>query len=122
MQTTMKTLSILIVAGVLFAGIIHITAQMNDVSVASIMTDAFFNGIMDQSDGGCEGRGFYTRATFLEALGNYPQFGRVSSEEDSRREIAAFFAHVTHETGRKINHQLSLLFNLVVKVENLKLI
>ncbi|KAI7726070.1 hypothetical protein M8C21_021771 [Ambrosia artemisiifolia] len=71
----------------------------NNVDVASIVTDAFFNGIVDQSDASCEGRGFYSRATFLEALQNYPQFGRVGSEEDSRREIAAFFAHVTHETG-----------------------
>ncbi|KVI08106.1 endochitinase EP3-like [Cynara cardunculus var. scolymus] len=132
----MKTLSILIFVGLLFAGILHITAQncgcspdlccsqfgycgsdetycgtgcqegpcfgsspTNDVSIASIVTDAFFNGIVDQSDGGCVGRGFYTRAAFLEAVENHPQFGRVGSEEDSRREIAAFFAHVTHETG-----------------------
>ncbi|KAK9049846.1 hypothetical protein SSX86_031185 [Deinandra increscens subsp. villosa] len=71
----------------------------SDVDVGSIVTDAFFNGIVDQSDASCEGRGFYTRAAFLEALENYGQFGRVGSEEDSRREIAAFFAHVTHETG-----------------------
>ncbi|KAI3795921.1 hypothetical protein L1987_38582 [Smallanthus sonchifolius] len=71
----------------------------NNVDVSSIVTDAFFNGIVDQSDAGCEGRGFYTRAAFLEALRNYGQFARVGSEEDSRREIAAFFAHVTHETG-----------------------
>ncbi|KAJ0435427.1 putative chitinase [Helianthus annuus] len=71
----------------------------NNVDVGSIVTDAFFSGIVDQSDAGCDGRGFYTRAAFLEALGHYPEFGRVGSEEDSRREIAAFFAHVTHETG-----------------------
>ncbi|CAI9263802.1 unnamed protein product [Lactuca saligna] len=132
----MKTFSILIVVGVLLAGILHISAQncgcspdlccsqfgfcgsdeaycgagcqegpcfgpppTNDVSVANVVTDSFFNGIVDQSDASCEGRGFYTRAAFLEAIGNYPQFGRVGTEEDSRREIAAFFAHVTHETG-----------------------
>ncbi|RVW34318.1 Endochitinase EP3 [Vitis vinifera] len=43
---------------------------------------------------------FYSRARFLEALNSFSQFGRVGSEEDSKREIAAFFAHVTHETGR----------------------
>lgn len=83
----------------------------NDVSVANIVTDAFFDGIVDQSDASCEGRAFYTRAAFLEAVGNYPQFGRVGSDEDSRREIAAFFAHVTHETGRKpIFHPPTQLF------------
>ncbi|KAJ0702671.1 putative chitinase [Helianthus annuus] len=71
----------------------------SDVDVGSILTDAFFNGIVDQSDAGCEGRGFFTRAAFLEALGNYVEFGSASSEDGSRREIAAFFAHVTHETG-----------------------
>ncbi|KAJ9542912.1 hypothetical protein OSB04_029418 [Centaurea solstitialis] len=71
----------------------------NNVSVGSIVTDEFFNGIVDQSEPGCQGRGFYSRAAFLDAIGNYPQFGRVGSEDDSKREIAAFFAHVTHETG-----------------------
>ncbi|XP_076893575.1 endochitinase EP3-like [Bidens hawaiensis] len=132
----MRTFGILIVAGVLLAGILNSTAQncgcstdlccnqcgfcgsgddycgtgcqggpcfsappTNNVDVGSIVTDAFFNAIVDQSDASWEGREFYTRDAFLEALGNYPQFGRVGSEEDSRREIAAFFAHVTHETG-----------------------
>ncbi|KAM7460918.1 hypothetical protein LguiA_029041 [Lonicera macranthoides] len=71
----------------------------NGVSVASIVTDAFFNGIIDQADDGCAGKGFFTRAAFLEALNFYTQFGRVGSEDDSKREIAAFFGHVMHETG-----------------------
>ncbi|KAI3795923.1 hypothetical protein L1987_38584 [Smallanthus sonchifolius] len=72
----MKTYGTLIVSGLLLVGILNSAAQ----------------------DCGCR-RGFYTRTTFLEALGNYGEFGTVGSEEDSRREIAAFFAHVTHETG-----------------------
>ncbi|CAK9137231.1 unnamed protein product [Ilex paraguariensis] len=71
----------------------------NDVSVADIVTDAFFNGIANQAGSGCAGKGFYTRAVFLEALNSYSQFGRVGSIDDSKREIAAFFAHATHETG-----------------------
>ncbi|RVW88624.1 Endochitinase EP3 [Vitis vinifera] len=72
----------------------------NNVSVADIVTQEFFNGIIDQADASCEGKNFYSRARFLEALNSFSQFGRVGSEEDSKREIAAFFAHVTHETGR----------------------
>ncbi|GFQ00733.1 chitinase 6 [Phtheirospermum japonicum] len=68
-------------------------------SVANIVTDAFFNGIANQAAGSCAGRGFYTRAAFLEAVRSYPQFGTVGSATVIRREIAAFFAHVTHETG-----------------------
>ncbi|KAK9266658.1 hypothetical protein L1049_021633 [Liquidambar formosana] len=71
----------------------------NDVSVADIVTDAFFNAIIDEADAGCAGKDFYTRAVFLDTLNSYPQFGRVGSVDDSKREIAAFFAHVTHETG-----------------------
>ncbi|KAL3828463.1 hypothetical protein ACJIZ3_017265 [Penstemon smallii] len=71
----------------------------NGVRVSDIVTDAFFNGIANQAPSGCPGRGFYTRAAFLQAVGSYPGFGTQGSTADSRREIAAFFAHVTHETG-----------------------
>ncbi|XP_051133029.1 endochitinase EP3-like [Andrographis paniculata] len=71
----------------------------NGNSVSSIVTQEFFNGIADQAAANCEGKGFYTRAAFLEAIRPYPQFGTVGSTQDSLREIAAFFAHVTHETG-----------------------
>ncbi|XP_075511921.1 endochitinase EP3-like [Primulina tabacum] len=82
------------------AGPCYAPPSSNGVSVADIATDSFFNGIADQAAGSCEGKGFYTRAAFLEALASYPQFGTVGSSDDSKREIAAFFAHVTHETGR----------------------
>ncbi|KAM7460927.1 hypothetical protein LguiA_029048 [Lonicera macranthoides] len=68
-------------------------------SVADIVTDSFFNGIVN-SDASCAGRGFYTRAAFLEAVNSFPEFGRTGSADDSRREIAAFFAHASHETSR----------------------
>lgn len=73
----------------------------NEVSVSDVVTDAFFNGIADQAASNCEGKGFYTRDKFFEALKDYTNFGTVGSTDDSKREIAAFFAHVTHETGRK---------------------
>lgn len=69
--------------------------------VAAIVTEAFFNGIANQAATSCQGRGFYTRDAFLEALRSYTGFGMDGSSDVRRREIAAFFAHVTHETGRK---------------------
>lgn len=75
----------------------------NDVSVADIVTPEFFSRIIDQADGGCAGKSFYSRSVFLEALKSYSSFGRVGTSDDSKREIAAFFAHVTHETGRKFS-------------------
>lgn len=74
-------------------------ASSNGGSVADVVSNAFFNGIADQAASTCEGKGFYTRANFLEALQSYPNFGTMGSTDDSKREIAAFFAHVTHETG-----------------------
>ncbi|XP_076959104.1 endochitinase EP3-like [Bidens hawaiensis] len=131
----MKTYEILLVSGVLLAGILSSAAQncgcspdlccsqygfcgsgdqycgagcqagpctttpTNNVDVSSVVTDAFFDGILNQAGGDCRGRGFYTRTAFLQAVGNYGEFGKAGSEDDSKREIAAFFAHVTHETG-----------------------
>lgn len=71
------------------------------VRVADVVTDAFFNGIANRAGAGCAGRGFYTRAAFLQAVQAYPQFGTVGGADVAKREIAAFFAHVTHETGSK---------------------
>ncbi|KAK2632261.1 hypothetical protein EUGRSUZ_L01796 [Eucalyptus grandis] len=59
----------------------------NNMSVADVAAES------------CKGKGFYSRGTFLEAVGSYPLFGRAESVNDSIREIAAFFGHVTFETG-----------------------
>ncbi|CAN0897419.1 Endochitinase EP3 [Linum grandiflorum] len=72
----------------------------NGLRVADVVTDEFFNGIIDQSsDNDCPGKSFYSREVFLRALESYSGFARGGSEDDSKREIAAFFAHATHETG-----------------------
>lgn len=63
-------------------------------SVADLVTPEFFDGIKNQAPATCEGKGFYTRDAFIAALNSYPEFGRA----DTKREVAAFFAHVTHET------------------------
>ncbi|RZC47635.1 hypothetical protein C5167_040583 [Papaver somniferum] len=68
-------------------------------SVSSIVTPAFFNRIIAQAGTGCEGKRFYKRSTFLAAARANPKFGHAGSVTKSKREIAAFFAHVTHETG-----------------------
>jgi chitinase len=72
--------------------------------VGSIVTDDFFNGIKSQSGSGCAGQSFYTRQAFLSAVGSPSGSGFGSGSSDAaKREIAAFFAHVTHETGRKFS-------------------
>ncbi|XP_062090076.1 endochitinase PR4-like [Humulus lupulus] len=72
----------------------------NGVSVANIVTPQFFNGIKNKATNpNCPGKDFYTRQAFLNALNSYRRFAKTGSVDDSKREIAAFFAHVTHETG-----------------------
>ncbi|PSR84749.1 Endochitinase [Actinidia chinensis var. chinensis] len=71
----------------------------NGVSVADIVSQAFFDGIVNQAPAGCVGKSFYTRSAFLNALSSFSAFGTIGTVDDSRREIAAFFAHASHETG-----------------------
>ena len=91
------------------------TGGGNGVSVADIVTDDFFNGIISQATGDCDGKNFYTRSAFLNALQSYSSFGTSGSADDSKREIAAFFAHATHETGC-INSFLYASYFWVIKV------
>jgi chitinase len=73
------------------------------VPVESVVTAAFFNGIKSHAvaGDGCAGKNFYTLRSFLDAARANPDFAKGRSKDDSKREIAAFFAQVTHETGRK---------------------
>ncbi|XP_068647782.1 endochitinase EP3-like [Aristolochia californica] len=71
----------------------------NGVSVPDLVTQAFFDGIKNEATGDCPAWGFYTRAAFLEGLKSYAGFGTAGSADDSKREIAAFFAHASHESG-----------------------
>ncbi|WP_228568982.1 glycoside hydrolase family 19 protein [Campylobacter sputorum] len=70
------------------------------VSVSDVVTQQFFDGIIGQAPADCTGRGFYTRQAFLDAAGKYSGFGQQATIDNSKREIAAFFAHVAHDTGR----------------------
>ncbi|WVZ74693.1 hypothetical protein U9M48_022848 [Paspalum notatum var. saurae] len=72
----------------------------NNVSVASIVTPAFFDALTAQAADSCEAKGFYTRDAFLAAAGYYPAFGRTGTVDDSKRELAAFFGNANHETIR----------------------
>lgn len=103
----MTTHAIFVLLGILAAATLSsvVVAQ----SVSDIVTPEFFNGIIDQAGAECAGKGFYSRDGFLQALNSYPGFGTGGNPDDSKREIAAFFAHVTHETGRKLNFFFCLL-------------
>ncbi|KAJ9556779.1 hypothetical protein OSB04_011393 [Centaurea solstitialis] len=105
----------LLFAGIFLAGILLlelVTAQnccksgpcskpppTNNANIPGIVTPAFFNKIVAKAGNKCPGKGFYTRSAFLKAIKAYPRFAKSGSIADSKREIAAFFAQITHETG-----------------------
>ncbi|MCL7023737.1 hypothetical protein MKW94_014605 [Papaver nudicaule] len=68
-------------------------------SVANIVTPGFFNGIIGQAAADCAGKTFYTLDAFLEAVKSFSSFASGSDQDAAKREIAAFFAQVTHESG-----------------------
>ncbi|KAI3700845.1 hypothetical protein L2E82_45484 [Cichorium intybus] len=98
-----STLSTLLLAGLFLAGILipePVASQNNNVNRADIVTQDFFYGIMGKATGtDCPGKSFYTRVAFLRVIRDYQDFARSGTIDDSKRELAAFFAHVTHETG-----------------------
>ncbi|CAA7050494.1 unnamed protein product [Microthlaspi erraticum] len=63
--------------------------------VGSIVTQGFFNGIINQAGNGCAGKSFYSRDSFINATNTFPNFANTVT----RREIATMFAHFTFETG-----------------------
>lgn len=71
------------------------------LSVADIVTEDIFDGIINQLDASCPGKNFYSRCAFLDAVNSHPNFGQGSYAEYSKREVAAFFAHAAHETRGK---------------------
>ncbi|XP_058780913.1 endochitinase-like [Vicia villosa] len=60
-----------------------------------------FNEMLkNRDDNRCEGRGFYTYEAFVEAAKTFPKFGNEgNSEDDKKRDIAAFFGQSSHETS-----------------------
>ncbi|GLJ16958.1 hypothetical protein SUGI_0293050 [Cryptomeria japonica] len=71
----------------------------NPSGVSSIIDKDFFDTILSAADTSCAGKNFYTYAHFINAANAYPGFGTSGSSDDAKRELAAFFARVTHETG-----------------------
>lgn len=65
--------------------------------VGSIVTQSFFNNIINLAGNGCAGKRFYTRDSFINATNTFPNFANTVT----RREIATMFAHFTFDTGRK---------------------
>ena len=66
--------------------------------VGYIATEDFFNGILSGAADTCEAKNFYTYSDFITAANAFSGFGTIGNFDDKKREIAAFFANVAHET------------------------
>ena len=71
-------------------------------SVGTIISQSIFNGLAGGAASSCEGKGFYTYNAFIAAASAYSGFGTTGSSDVQKRELAAFFANVMHETGGNI--------------------
>ncbi|MCO5554569.1 hypothetical protein L7F22_008099 [Adiantum nelumboides] len=68
---------------------------------SSIVTSSLFDQFLSQrTSGSCPSNGFYTYDAFISATAAYSGFATSSSDAAvNKREAAAFFANVAHETG-----------------------
>eukprot|EP00253_Pinus_taeda_P004875 PITA_04875 len=68
-------------------------------NVGTIISQSVFDGLAGGAASSCEGKGFYTYDAFIAAANAYSGFGTTGASDDQKRELAAFFANVMHETG-----------------------
>ena len=78
--------------------------SISRAAVGDIATQSFFNGILSTAADSCAGKTFYTYTDFINAANAFSAFGTTGTSDDQKREIAAFFANVAHETGSAYNH------------------
>jgi len=79
-------------------------------NVGSIITQSFFNGLANGAGSSCEGKGFYSYNSFIAAANAYSGFGTTGSNDVMKRELAAFFANVMHETGGIKSGYIEIMF------------
>ncbi|KAM6563602.1 hypothetical protein CsatB_023600 [Cannabis sativa] len=74
------------------------TPSPDDVS--DIITSSLFDKMLSfRNISGCESNGFYTYDAFINAARYFSGFGTTGSLETRKRELAAFFGQISHETG-----------------------
>ncbi|GLJ22830.1 hypothetical protein SUGI_0430290 [Cryptomeria japonica] len=84
---------------ILAVGIALLFESISAQSVSSIISKYFFNTILNAADSSCAVKNFYAYDAFIQAANAYSGFGTTGTSDDGKRELAAFFAHVTHETA-----------------------
>ncbi|OEL36136.1 Chitinase 8 [Dichanthelium oligosanthes] len=68
--------------------------------VGSIITQDVYNAMLPNRDNSiCPANGFYTYDAFIQAANSFSGFGTSGSDEQNKRELAAFFGQTSHETN-----------------------
>ncbi|KAJ7541377.1 hypothetical protein O6H91_10G057000 [Diphasiastrum complanatum] len=67
--------------------------------VSSIITSNLFESMLKhRDDQSCKAHGFYTYNSFINAASSFQGFGTTGDLATQKRELAAFFAQISHET------------------------
>lgn len=88
---------------IMFALAGEIQLSLSHDSIEHIITDGFFKRLKSGIPKSCRGKAFYTYGSFINATKEkgFAGFGTTGSLVARKRELAAFFAHVAHETESK---------------------
>jgi chitinase len=73
-------------------------ASLPDTALTEIVTEALFDELFLHRGTAPCGGGFYTYEAFIAAAASFPAFASVGDDATRRREVAAFFAQIAHET------------------------
>ncbi|RLN24554.1 chitinase 10 [Panicum miliaceum] len=67
--------------------------------VAELVSEQLYNSLfLHKDDPACPAKGFYTYASFVNAARTFPRFAATGDLSIRKRELAAFFAQISHET------------------------
>ncbi|RLM93303.1 chitinase 10 [Panicum miliaceum] len=67
--------------------------------VAALVSEHLYNSLfLHKDDPACPAKGFYTYASFINAARTFPKFAATGDLSTRKRELAAFFAQISHET------------------------
>lgn len=67
-------------------------------AAAIVSEELYSSSFLHKDDAACPAKGFYTYASFIQATRRFPKFGSTGDLDTRKREIAAFFAQISHET------------------------
>lgn len=66
---------------------------------SAVITQSVYESMVPNRDNSlCPAQGFYTYDALVAAVNSFPAFGTSGSDEQMKRELAAFFGQVSHDT------------------------